>query len=566
MQKNQKSQNLRIIPIGGCEEVGRNMTIFEYGKDIIILDMGIQFPEENMPGINYVIPNIKYLKGKEKNIRAVIFSHGHLDHIGAAPILLEKLGNPLIVGRPLTMELIKHRQEDYIHGSSKRLKTLYIKTLKDNIKLGVFDVSFFQVDHAIIDAVGLILKTPSVTVIHPGDWTMEHDPIGRKKLRYDYLAKLRRPTILMLESLGSMNSTEPITEKQMVDNLQKLINGAPGRIIIATFSSQLERIKQILEHACKINKKVALDGYSMKNNVEIAKKLGYIKAYKKTMIPINKASDYSDNKVIIICTGAQGEENAVLPRIVRGDHRFVKIRKKDTIVFSSSVIPGNERTIQRLKDGLYRLSDHIVHSEIMDVHTSGHSNIQNIKTIINQIKPNYFIPVYANHSFLKEAAKIAYGLGISKSKIIVPDNGSVIIASQKEVKMINEKVPANYVFVDGLGIGDVGEIVLKDRQNLAKDGMFVIAVVINGKTGKVVGSPDIISRGFVYMRESKELLGETRKKVIKIVNGAVRNGAGANSPRPNFAYIKNEIRDKISNFLYSKTERMPMVLPVVIEV
>jgi ribonuclease J len=552
---------LRIIPLGGMEEVGRNMTVFEYNQDIVVLDMGLQFPEEDMPGIDYVIPNTEYLKGKEKNIRAVIFSHGHLDHIGAAPILLKKLNYPQSIGRPLTLEMIKHRMEDFEKGSSKKLQTTYIKDLKDNVTLGAFKLSFFQIDHAIMDAVGVILETPVATVIHPGDWTIEKDPIGRDVIHYHHLANLKRPTILMLEALGAINTKTPVTEQEMLGNINKLIGQAPGRTIIATFSSQIERIKQILEFASQNGKKVALDGFSMKLNIELATKLGYIKVPKGVIIPVDKAHDYPDNKVIIICTGAQGEEMAALPRIIAGNHKYIKIKKEDTIIFSSSVIPGNERTVQRVKDNVYRLSDNVYHNDIMNVHASGHTNIDGIKQIISEIKPDYFIPVYGNHFMLKEAARIAYGMGISKDKVFVPDNGTIIRFDKQKAEVLKEKVPVNYVFVDGLGVGDVGEIVLRDRQMLAQDGMFVIVAIIDRQTGKVKGSPDIISRGFVYLRESKDLLAQTRRKVIEIVTKTAGHGQAVN-----WTYVKDEIRNKIGDFLFAKTERRPMILPVVIEV
>lgn len=552
---------LKIIPLGGCEEVGRNMTVFEYGKDIVILDMGLQFPEEDMPGIDYVIPNTEYLKGKEKNIRAVIFSHGHLDHIGAAPILLPRLGNPLVIARPLTIEMIKRRYEEFDPGASKRMKVLYIKDLNQKINLGSFNIGFFKIDHAIMDAVGTIIQTPSATILHPGDWTIEHKPFGKDEIEYNYLSKMRRPIILMLESLGAVNTKEPVTQETMMENLRSLIISAPGRIIIATFSSQLERIKQIIEFAHTIGKKVALDGYSMKLNVEIAKELGYIKIPKGVLIPINKINSYPDQKLIVVCTGAQGEEMSVLPRIASRNHKYISIKKADTIVFSSSVIPGNERAIQRLKDNIYRLSDNVIHSDIMDVHTSGHSNVADIKRIIKQINPDYYMPVYANHYILKESAKIAQGLGMPKENILVPDNGFIIEFSQKGFLVQKEKAPTNYIFVDGLGVGDVGDIVLRDRQALSKDGMFVIIVAVDRQTGKVRNSPDIISRGFVYLRESKDLLKQTRNKVIEIVENTAGNGGAVN-----WVYVKDEIRNKIGDFLHTKTERRPMVLPVVIEV
>jgi len=564
-----QEQNLKIIPLGGCEEVGRNMTVFEYGSDIVILDMGIQFPEEDMPGIDYVIPNIEYLKGKEKNIRGVIFSHGHLDHIGAAPILLSKLNYPQIIGRPLTIEMVKQRVEDTYRGASKKIKALYVKDLKQKINLGAFTLSFFQVDHAIMDAVGIILETKDATVIHPGDWRVDKDNQGKSLIDYSHLSKLKRPTILMLESLGALIYETNVREEDAIKNLFKIISEAPGRTIIATFSSQVERIKQILDFAARTNRKVALDGFSMKMNVELAQKLGYIKVPKGVIIPTDKTQNYPNNKVIIICTGAQGEEMAALSRIVAGNHRYIKIKNDDTVIFSSSVIPGNERTVQRLKDNLYRQSDYVFHSDIADVHASGHANRQDIKFLINEIKPDYFIPVYGNHFFLKEAAKIAYEMGYRKDRVFVPDNGSVIKFSknnndqQEELKaeILKDKVPSNYIFVDGLGVGDVGEIVLRDRQMLAQDGMFVIVAVIDRQTGRVKGSPDIISRGFVYLRESKDLLSQTRKKVIEIVDKTAGHGGAVN-----WTYVKEEIRNKIGDFLHSKTSRRPMILPVVIEV
>jgi len=560
-RKTTAAPHLRIIPLGGMEEVGRNMTVFEYEKDIVILDMGIQFPEEDMPGIDYIIPSISYLKGKEKNIRAVIFTHGHLDHIGAVPLLLPKLGFPPVMGRDLTIAMIKKRMEDFERNSAKRLDIIKINSVNDRFNLGNFRIGFFNVEHSIVDAVGVIIGTPQGTIIHPGDWTMEKDPTSGHPLTYNHLANLPRPKILMLESLGATNtSPEMVSEKKMYANLEKLISEAKGKVIIGTFASQIKRIGYLLEYAKQIGKKVALDGYSMKINVEIARELGYIKTNKETIISVNDVSKYPDDKIIVICTGAQGEGNAVLSRIVSDSHKFIKIRKNDTIIFSSSVIPGNERTIQRLKDNLYRKCDNVIHSDIMDVHASGHCNADSIKEIIKQIQPDFFLPVYANHYILKETAKLALEAGVNKDKIFVLDNGSIIEFGNKTAKLSNKKAETGYVFVDGLGVGDVGEVVLRDRQNLSQDGMFVIVVVIDRQTGKAKGSPDIISRGFVYLRESKDLLRETRKKVIDIVN----QSTGVNTI--NGTFVKDEIRNKIGDFLFFKTERRPMVLPVVIEV
>lgn len=552
---------LRVIPIGGCEEVGRNMTVFEYGNDIIILDMGIQFPGEDMPGIDYIIPNADYLKGKEKNIKAVIFSHGHLDHIGAAPILLEKLGNPTIIGRDLTLAMIRHRQEDYNKGSSQKLKVITVNNIKERMKLGAFEVSFFQIEHSIMDAMGVAIKTPRGTIINCGDWTLEKNPkTGRPELDYSFLSKLQRPTILMLEALGAVDVRKSATTEEMQKNITQLLTNAPGRVIIGTFSSQTERIGWIFGLASKLGKKVALDGFSMKVNVEIAQKLGYIKVAKNNLIRIEDIDKYQDNKVIILCTGAQGEGNAVLSRIIDGSHRHVKIRKNDTIILSSSIIPGNENTIQHLKDNLYRQCDNVVHGGIMDIHVSGHGNREDIIYMLKSIRPDYFIPVYAHHYMLKEAAKLAKEIGFNPSRIFVPDNGSVIEFSASGAAMLEKKVPSGYVFVDGLGITDSNNVVLRDRKMMAEDGMLVIIATIDAKTGNLIHNPDLISRGFVYMKENKRLIEMTRQKIKKMLRD--ENPVTA----PDDQLIKEKLRNEIGKFLYQKTEKRPMIIPVIIEV
>jgi len=553
-------ETLRMIPIGGCEEVGRNMVLFEYEDDIVIVDMGIQFPEEDMPGINYIIPNIKYLEGKEKNVRGVVFTHGHLDHIGAAPFLLSKLGYPPIVARDLTLALIKHKQDDYEKGSASKLKVVRVGSLDDKVKLGKITVSFFQVEHSIMDAMGVCIETPGGTAIHPGDWTMERDKEGKTRLNYEMLANKPRPTALLLESLGAVSNNRHGTYEEMYENLHQIIKAAPGRIIIGTFSSQIERVKWVIYAASKLGKKVALDGYSMKMNVKIAQELGYIKIPGSTLIDIKDISDYPEDKVVIICTGAQGEANAVLMRIVSKNHRFLTLQKRDTVVFSSSIIPGNERTIQRLKDNIYRQCDNVIHGDIMDVHISGHSTRQDILDMMNQIKPDYFIPVYANHFFLKEAKNLVVKNGFSADKVIVPDNGTVIEMNQKGIKVLPKKVPSEYVFVDGLGVSDMQHVVLRDRQVLAEEGMVVVIATVDSKTGKLIHNPDIISRGFVFLKDNRKLIEDLRHKVKGlIVKSDPATWADTNQ-------IRNDIREKVGQFLFTKTEKRPMILPVVIEV
>ena len=554
--------NLRIIPLGGQEEVGRNMTLFEYDGDIVILDMGMMFPEEDMPGIDYIIPNISYLKGKEKQVRGVVLSHGHLDHIGAAPLLLKQLGYPVVVGRDMTIAMVKKKMEDFDKGSAENLKTIRVGSVTDKITLGKFRIEFFEVEHSIMDAVGVIIRTPHGTVIHPGDWTMEKDATGKSLTDYTGLSKLPSPRIMMLESLGAIvTNPSRTTEEEMYANLEKLIDEAPGKIIIGTFSSQIRRIGHILEYAEQIGKKVALDGYSMKMNVEIAKELGYIKMHKATLIPVSDISKYPKNKIIIICTGAQGEGNAVLSRIVNGEHRHIQIQKDDTIIFSSSIIPGNERTIQRLKDNLYRKCDNVIHSDILDVHTSGHCSAQDIQNILRQVQPDFFLPVYANHYMLKEAEKLAIRTGFRRDNIFVLDNGNVLEIQNNKAKLLPNKVDTSYVMVDGLGVGDIGQVVLRDRQLLAQDGMFVITVIIDSKTKKIIGKPQVTSRGFIFVKENFDLVNATKKKVEEIVEKKTSPDTAVN-----WDYVKNNIRETVGSFLYSKTQRRPMVLPVVIEV
>ncbi|MCF6276871.1 MAG: ribonuclease J [Candidatus Magasanikbacteria bacterium] len=558
-----KNKNLRIIPIGGCEEVGRNMTVFEYDGDIVILDMGIQFPEDDMPGIDFIIPNTKYLEGREKDVKGVVFSHGHLDHIGAAPILLEKLNNPVIAARDLTLAMIKHKQDDYKKGTADKLKTIRIKSVKDVIRFGKITVKFFQVEHSIMDAVGVIIETPAGIAIHPGDWTFDHDEDGNPLIDYKELREMKKPnmpTILMLESLGAMHEHRGASYEEMYRNLKKIISKAQGRIIIGTFSSQIERVKWILDVAQDMGKVVALDGYSMKMNIELARKLGYVKMRKGVLIDIKNIKDYPDNKVMVVCTGAQGEQNAVLSRIVNKSHRFISLVDKDTVIFSSSVIPGNERSIQKLKDNMYRQCDNVYHNQVMDVHVSGHATRQDILDMIKQIQPTYFMPVYAYHYFLKEAAKLARENGFPKERIVVPDNGTVMELNPKSLRILKEKVDTDYVFVDGLGVSDTQKIVIRDRQALAEDGMIVIIATVDSKKGVLVQNPDIISRGFVFLKENKALIEDVRHKVKRMVlKSDPLTWADTNQ-------IKNDIRDKIGQFVLTKTKKRPMILPVIIQV
>ncbi len=554
------TQNLKIIPLGGLEEVGRNMTVFEYGQDIIIVDMGLQFPGEAMPGIDYIIPNTAYLKDKKDKIRGVIITHGHYDHIGAIPHSIGRLGNPPIYATALTKGIILKRQDDF--PDAPKLDIHQIEKT-DKIKLGCFNIEFFHVNHNIPGGVGLVIGTPIGKIVHTGDFKFDHSPIGDEPADISRISEISNSGILALMS-DSCNAEKPghsISEKDIQDNLEKIFKESSGRIIIATFASLISRIQEVINLAEKYGRKVAIDGYSMKMNTQIAKKLGYIKTEKGTLIKISQVDNYPNKEIVILCTGAQGEGNAVLMRIVNKEHRHVQIKKGDVAVFSSSVVPGNERTVQNLKDIIWRQGARVYHYQMMDIHAGGHAQAEDLKMMINLVRPKFFIPVHGSYYMLKLHGEIAESVGISEKNIIIAGNGNVISANKDTLKLTDEKVPANYVMVDGLGVGDVGQVVLRDRQTMAEEGMFVIIATIDSKTGKVQGEPDIISRGFVYLRESKELLYQTREKVKKIVEQA-----SSDEHTVNWSYVKDNIRDKIGQFLYTKTQRRPMVLPVVIEI
>ena len=545
--------------LGGCEEVGRNCTLLEYKDDIIIVDMGLQFPEEDMPGIDYIVPNMSYLKGKEKNIRGVIITHGHYDHIGAIPHTIPKIGNPTIYALPTSAAIIKKRQTDF-ETAPLNIK---VTTIDDVLHLGQFKVSFVHINHNIPDSAGIIIETPVGTIVHTGDWKFDFHPVGEPPADLQKIAAIGAKGVLCLMG-DSTNANRPghqISEKEIGESLDQLIEKAPGRIVIGTFASLLSRVKQIIDIADKYDKKVAVEGYSMKTNVEIAKELGFIKARKETFVPVEQIDNYDDNKIVIICTGAQGESRAALMRIASGEHRSIKLRKGDTVVFSSSVVPGNERTVQRLMDTLYRKETRVVHYEMMDVHAGGHGKKEDLKLMITLFKPKYYVPIEGNHFLLRENAEVAASLGWPREHIFIPDNGQIMEFGKDGVGALTKQtVPADYVFVDGLGVSDESQIVLRDRQLLAEEGMIVVIVTMSGKTGALVQNPDLISRGFIYLKENKELIEELRKRVRRI--------ADHHDPKaaldPNF--VKNKIRDEVGSFLFQKTRKRPMVLPVVIEV
>ena len=552
---------LKVIPLGGIEEVGENMTILEYGDDILVIDMGLGFPDETMPGIDYIIPNTKYLEDNKKRIKGVIITHGHLDHIGAIPYILPKIGDPPIYTMKLTGELIKKRLEEFhLLGRSQ----IHELNKDDILTLGNFRIRFFRINHNIPDGVGLAVNTPAGLMVYATDWKFDHTPVDGRPTEFDKLAKFGGEGVALLLS-DSTNAEKPgysMSEKTLGDTIDRIMADAKGRVIFATFSTLISRVQQVIDAAYKSNRKVVITGRSLVNNVEICLATNYLKMPAKNMIiKMEQAKKLPDNQVVILTTGSQGEEASALARIARGEHKTIEIKKGDTVVVSASPIPGNERAVASILSSLARQGARVLYQKILDIHTSGHAYQEDLKLMISLTKPQNFMPIHGEHHMLLAHADLAKGVGVKEENIFTLDNGQQLELSASGVKVAEAKIPTGYVFVDGLGVGDVGEVVLRDRQVMSKDGMFVILMVVDKKTGKLMQQPEIISRGFIYMKGSEDLLKEVKHEVRKAVESKSKVKAEAN-----WAFIRSEVRDQIGEFLFHRTERRPMILPVIIEV
>lgn len=554
-----KQDSLKVTHLGGLGEIGRNMQVLEYKDDIILIDAGFGFPEDDQPGIDYNLPNVTYLEDKKDRIRGMIITHGHYDHIGALPYILPKIGNPPIYCSRLTWGIVMKRHQEFPHLPAMDIT---IVDDRDVIQLGTnFKVEFVHVNHNIPEDLALNIETPVARVFHTADFKFDPQPLNEKPTDIEYLKEIgdRGVTLLLSDSTGAERPGSSVSESAIYENLEKIFQQSKGRIITATFSSLINRIQQLILLSEKYGRKVAIDGYSMKSNVEILKELNQLRIKKDTQIDIAQVDDFPDNQITVIGTGAQGEERAVMMRIASGEHRFVRLKDTDSIIFSSSVIQGNERTVQRMRDLLYRMGANVFHYQMMDIHTGGHALQDDLKRMIMYMRPKYFLPNHGYYSMMVTHAKLAQEVGIPKENCIVPDNGNIIHVTEDAWWYDKKSAQVDNIMVDGLGVGDVGNVVIRDRQVLAEDGMFVIVTLIDTKTGTVRGSPDIISRGFVYLKENKEMLTQVRKRVRAIV---AKSGT-----RPvNWSDLKDVIREDIGLFLFQKTERRPMILPVVIEI
>ncbi|MDD5760496.1 MAG: ribonuclease J [Candidatus Pacebacteria bacterium] len=556
----QASDSLKIIPLGGLEEIGRNMTLFEYQDQIFIIDMGLQFPDEDMPGIDFIIPNIEYLlRHPEKKLLGIIITHAHYDHIGAIPYLIDKLNYPPIYTAPLSRGIILKRQEDF-----PDLKKLNIQEINagQNITLGPFKIVPFHLNHNIPDTLGLAINSPAGLIIYATDFKFDLQPIADKPADLSRIIDLASPgvTLLLADSTGAENPGHSISEKTIMDNLDPVFREAQGRIILSTFASLISRIQQAIWLSEKYNRKVIIEGYAMKTNIAIAEKLKYLSIKKETIVNWQEANRLEPNKLTVLCTGAQGEPEAVLMKIVNREHKYLRIQKNDVVIFSSSVVPGNELAVQNLKDNLAKQGAKIYHYKMLDIHASGHGYQEDLKTMINLVKPKFFMPIHGHYSMLKTHGELAESVGISTKNIVTATNGQIIELGKNKIIATQKFVPTNYVMVDGLGVGDVKEVVLRARQTLAKDGIFIIVALVDRKTGLLHNDPQIISQGFVYMKESRDLINQTKKLIKEIVSSSTRGQTF------NEGYIRNNLRNKIGLFLFKKTQRRPMILPIVIEI
>jgi len=557
--KTEETESLKFVPLGGLEEVGRNCMFFEYQDEIVVIDAGLQFPEETTPGIDYIIPNVNYLQQNKNKVRALIITHGHYDHIGAIPYIIQKIGNPPIYAAPITAEIIKRRQEDF--PNQPKLNVITTKH-GDKIKLGqYFEVEFFDLDHTIPDTLGLILKTPAGNMVHVTDFRFDYDeneqPVGLPG--YEKIGKLNIHTLLM-ESTSAWKEGRSLAERVVIETLEELFKAAQGRIIVGTFASMITRLGEIVKVAQKLKRKVFVSGFSMKTNLQIAQNLGYLKFEKGALLPIEELHKYKDDKVLIICTGAQGEPQATLMRVANGEHKYIKAKEGDTFVFSSSVIVGNEYAIQILKDNLTRQGAKVYQSMHMDIHASGHGPKEDMKLMLNAMRPRFFIPVHGFY-FMRAANKEnALECGLPKNNILLPDNGQVIEITPNSTRITDKNVDAYQVMVDGLGVGDVGEVVLRDRRILAEEGMLVLILTLDKEKGHLLKKPDIISRGFIYLKEQAGVVEEIRSKIRHLIERIPRH------QHLDDDYVKSLLREQLGTFIYNKTHRRPMILPVVIEV
>lgn len=552
---------VRIIPLGGVEEIGRNMTAIEVGNDIFVLDCGFQFREEETPGIDYILPNTGYLEERRDKIRGLLISHGHLDHIGGIPYIMDRIGNPMIYTRRLTGMMIKKRQEEFAQTTPVTIREVE----KDEvIRMGSHTVRFFGVTHTVPDSMGIIIETAWGDVVFTGDIKLNHDngvPSDEEQREFS-IFKNRKVLALLMDSTNVWQPGFSIPERNVYQTLENIIRDSNGRLIIAMFASHLERLIRVVHFAESYGKKIVIDGRSMRTNIEIARELGLIKYKDDTVVAVENMQDYPPEKMIILATGAQGDEFASLARIGNKTHKYIRLQPTDTIVLSSSVIPGNERAVQKLKDNLSRQGAHIITYHASDVHASGHGNREEAVWIHRQVNEKFFIPVHGYHYMLRVHGHLANELGLPKENIVIPDNSSIIeIVDGEKIGKLQVKAPNELRVVEGHTVSELSDVLMRDRKALGQEGFCVVVATVDRRTGRLHKSPDIISRGFVYLRDNKDLMDQTRLIIRKSVEQSMKNPRAADLDN-----AREDLAENVSRFLLMRTQKRPIVIPVIVSI
>ena len=554
--KNEKAK-VRIIPLGGINEIGKNITAIEYKNDIVVIDCGLKFPDEDMFGIDLVIPDVSYLVKNKEKVRGIFLTHGHEDHIGALPYVLKQLNVP-IYGTKLTLGIVETKLKE--HGLLSSTELIRVKP-RDVIKLESVSVEFIKTNHSIADSVAIAVHTPLGAVLHTGDFKVDFTPIDGEPMDFARFGELGRKGVLVMMA-DSTNVEKPgytMSERVVGENFEKFFLRATGRIIVATFASNVHRIQQIIDAARKQNRKVAVSGRSMENIVAVAQELGYLDCSGDILVSVDQINKYNNDQVVIITTGSQGEPMSALARMANSEHRKINIVEGDTVIISATPIPGNEKLVSKVINQLFQKGADVIYKALAEIHVSGHACKEELKLMQCLVKPKFFIPIHGEYRHLKQHGELAMSLGMPEEHVMIPENGGVIEITRQGIKK-NGTVSAGQIFVDGLGVGDVGNIVIRDRKHLSQDGILTVVITLNRETNEVVAGPDIISRGFVYVRESERLMDEAKE----IVKNSLRDCEEKNIK--DWSSLKSRIRDDLKAYLYEKTKRRPMILPIIMEI